>query len=158
MTRPRYADKTEVPVSKTRAELEELLSRHGASSTAIFNSPDRAMIAFEMQARRILMKISLPAPNSKEFTHHKRTGTLLSAESARVRHEAACRQRWRALFLAVKAKLVSVAEGVETFEEAFMAHVVMPDGQTVADHLRPRIASAYAENKMVPLLPYGGKS
>lgn len=35
---------------------------------------------------------------------------------------------------------------------------VMPDGQTVADHVRPRIASAYSENKMVPLLPYGGPS
>lgn len=37
-----------------------------------------------------------------------------------------------------------------------MAHVVMPDGQTVADHVRPRIATAYREEKMVPLLPYGG--
>jgi hypothetical protein len=157
MSPRRFAESTEVPVSKTRAEIEHLLSRHGATSTAVFTSPDRAMIAFEMTGRRVLMKISLPDPSAKDFTRHRRTGALLPAESARARHEAGCRQKWRALFLAVKAKLISVHEGVETFEDAFMAHIVMPDGQTVADLVRPQIASAYAENKMVPLLPYGGK-
>lgn len=34
-----------------------------------------------------------------------------------------------------------------------MAHVVMPDGQTVADHLWSRIALAYKEGKMQLLLP-----
>jgi hypothetical protein len=158
MSPRRFAESTDVPVWKTRAELEELLSRHGATSTAIFTSPERAMIAFEMNGRRVLMKISLPDLQSKDFTRHKRTGALLPAESARARHEAGCRQKWRALHLAVKAKLVSVAEGVESFEEAFMAHVIMSDGQTVSDLVRPRIASAYAENTMVPLLPYGAKS
>jgi hypothetical protein len=160
MTPPRYADKTEVPVAKTRAELEDLLSRHGATSTAIFNSRTHAAIAFEMHERRILMKLPLPNPDAREFTHATqgaRGEQPRSAEGAKQAHDKACRQKWRALFLAVKAKLVSVAEGVETFEEAFMAHVVMPDGQTVADLVRPRIASAYAENKMVPLLPYGGE-
>jgi hypothetical protein len=58
------------------------------------------------------------------------------------------REKWRAQLLCIKAKLVSVDSGIETFEDAFMAHVVMPDGQTVADHVRPRIASSYKENKL----------
>jgi hypothetical protein len=62
-----------------------------------------------------------------------------------------------ALLLAVKAKLVAVDDGIETFEEAFMAHVVMPDGRSVGDHIKPRIASAYREHQMVPLLPYRGR-
>jgi len=34
-----------------------------------------------------------------------------------------------------------------------MAHVVMPDGQTVAEHVKPRIAAAYDSGIMQPLLP-----
>jgi hypothetical protein len=62
------------------------------------------------------------------------------------------------LLLAVKAKLVSVDEGIETMEQAFLAHIIMPDGRTVGDHIKPRIATAYRDNKMVPLLPHMGNA
>lgn len=61
--------------------------------------------------------------------------------------------RWRTLLLCLKAKLESVESGIETFEDAFLAQIVMPDGGTVAEHVRPRIAEAYAANTMQPLLP-----
>jgi hypothetical protein len=63
------------------------------------------------------------------------------------------RQKWRALLLCIKAKLESVASGIESFEEAFLAHVVLPNGQTVADHIAPRIAESYEGNKMLALMP-----
>lgn len=63
------------------------------------------------------------------------------------------RSRWRALFLCIKAKLESIESGIETFEDAFLAHIQMPDGQSVSDHVRPRIASAYETGSMQPLLP-----
>jgi hypothetical protein len=159
MTR-KFAESTDVPVSRTRAELEGLLTRYDASAVAIFTSRDSAAVAFEMQDRKIVMKLRLPDPAAREFTHgriNQHAGEKpLAPEQARARHEKACRRKWRALLLAVKAKLVSVDDGIETFEEAFMAHVVMPDGRTVADHVKPRIAEAYLENRHVPLLPYGG--
>ena len=40
------------------------------------------------------------------------------------------RQRWRALALCIKAKLEAVECGITSFEEEFLAHVVMPNGQT----------------------------
>ncbi len=67
--------------------------------------------------------------------------------------EQACRSRWRALFLCIKAKLESIESGIETFEDAFLAHIQMPDGHTVAEHVRPRIAAAYETGTMQPLLP-----
>ena len=60
---------------------------------------------------------------------------------------------WRALALSIKAKLVGVDDGIETFEQAFMAHVVMPDGLTLGDHVTPKIAAAYESGKMPALLP-----
>ena len=153
----RFAENTEVPVERSRVDLEKLLRQHGATSTAVFNSPGQAAVAFEMRDRRILFRLTLPSPEDQEFTHgrvnqHSQLYRL-TPEQAEARWEKACRRKWRALVLAIKAKLVSVDDGVESFEQAFMAHVVMPDGQTVADHIQPRIAAAYAERKMVPLLP-----
>jgi hypothetical protein len=147
----KFAEGTDVPVSRTRGELEDMLTRNGATATAVFNSAEAGAVAFEMHGRRVLMRLPLPSPTDRQFTHARERER--AAPAARAAHEKACRQKWRALLLTVKAKLVSVAEGVETFEDAFMAHVVMPDGRTVADHVRPRIATAYAEGKMVPLLP-----
>ena len=67
--------------------------------------------------------------------------------------EQACRQRWRALALVIKAKLEAVESGITTFEDEFLAHIVMPDGQTVATHIKPRIAEAYEGGRMLALMP-----
>lgn len=81
----------------------------------------------------------------------------LPLETSRVKNwEQINRGRWRLLLLCIKAKLESVASGVETFEESFLAHVVMPDGKTVHDHVRPGIESAYKGKPMAALLPPRG--
>jgi hypothetical protein len=152
----RYAQDTEVSVAKSRGELEELLQRHGASATAVYISGTEAAVAFEMADRRVRFRLRLPDPDAREFTHATygaRGEQKRPADQARKAHEKACRRLWRALVLAVKAKLVAVDDGVETFEEAFMAHVVMPDGKTVAEHAAPKIAQAYENGQSVPLLP-----
>jgi len=153
----KFAQGTDVSTDKSRMELETLLRRYGAESTAVFTSRGEAAVAFEMRGRRILFRLKMPEQNEERFTHARvnatRTLQRRPAELAFKMWDQGCRERWRALVLAVKAKLVSVEEGVETFEEAFMAHVVMPDGMTVGEHVRPRIESAYKSQKMVPLLP-----
>lgn len=125
-----YAAKTKVPVAQSKAEIERTIMRYGATSFVAGSSlTEGAMICFEMNERRIMFRTMMPE------------------------NEQECRAKWRALLLCIKAKLESVESGIETFENAFMAHVVMPDGRTVGEHVRPRIASAYSEGKMVPLLP-----
>lgn len=129
-----YAKGTKVPVERSKVEIETLLVKHKARSTAFFSAEEGAAVAFDMQDRRILFKIGLPKGETDKAARGRR-------------------EKWRALLLSIKAKLVSVESGIETFENAFMAHIVMPDGQTVSDHVRPRIEAAYKEQKMVPLLP-----
>ena len=57
--------------------------------------------------------------------------------------EQALRTRWRALLLCIKAKLESVESGIETFDTAFMAQIVLPDGRTVEERVLPEIEKAY---------------
>lgn len=57
--------------------------------------------------------------------------------------EQACRQKWRALALLVKAKLEAVDAKISSVEEAFFADIVMPDGRTVYESAREQVAIAY---------------
>jgi hypothetical protein len=113
--------------------------------------PGKAMIAFEAKNRRIVFDLPLPDIAEKQFAFDGRR----NQRTPQKRYEAweqACRQRWRALALVIKAKLEAVESGITDFESEFLAHIQMPDGKTVGDHVRPTIETAYSSNKMLPLL------
>lgn len=129
-----FAVHTKVPVDQTRNEIERTLARYGAQRFCYFSEAGRAIILFEANDRRI--RFDLPV-----------------SEGEGERENKARRQKWRALLLCIKAKLEGVESKIETFEEAFLAHIVMPDGITVGQHTRPLITSMYKGGEMQPLLP-----
>lgn len=147
-----FAAGTDVSVEKSRAEIEGLIVRYGATSTAFMNSPGRAMIAFEAKGRKILFELPLPRQDEKQFDKDGR-GHIRNPDQRFAAWEQACRQKWRALALVIKAKLEAVSSGITTFEDEFLAHIIMPDGQTVGQHVKPTIAASYAAGHVVPLLP-----
>lgn len=147
-----YAATTNVAVSKTKGEIDGLLRKHRASGFGVFEESKRAILVFEMAGRRIVFHLPLPNPDDKQFTMTGR-GQRRSADVAIQAWEQGCRSRWRALFLCIKAKLESIESGIESFEDAFLAHIQMPDGHSVSEHVRPRIAQAYETGTMQPLLP-----
>lgn len=129
-----FAATTKVQVDQTRNEIERVLARYGANKFAYFSEAGRAIILFEAHSRRI--RFDLPVPEGE------------SDKDAQAR-----RQKWRALLLCIKAKLESVESKIESFEEAFLAHVVMPDGITVGQHTKPLIEQTYKTGNMQALLP-----
>lgn len=137
----RYAEQTEVPVERSRVEIERTLIRYGASAFAYAWTPVDARIEFAAEGRRIRFVLPLPDRNRREFTHHARGPR--TPEAAEKMWEQACRQRWRALGLAVKAKLEAVEVGISTFDREFGMAVVLPDGSVVADSIVPAIDEAY---------------
>lgn len=147
-----YAATTNVAVSKTKGEIDGLLRKHRAAGFGIFEEATRAMLVFEMAGRRIVFHLPLPNQMDKRFIMTER-GKTRTADTAMAAWEQACRSRWRALFLCIKAKLESIESGIESFEDAFLAHIQMPDGHSVSEHVRPRIAQAYETGSMQPLLP-----
>jgi hypothetical protein len=155
---PRYAAQTDVSVDRSRAEIEKLITRYGATSTAFMNAPGRALIMFEANERRVVFEFPLPEQSGEEF---KKTPTGRLKRNPQAHYaawEQACRQRWRALALVIKAKLEAVESGITTFEDEFLSHIILPDGITVGRHIKPTIAAWYAGGKMRPLLPAPEKS
>lgn len=150
-----YAKNTSVSVDKSKSEIESTLTRFGASAFAYATNNNRAMIQFSAKGRRIMFVLELPDRNAAEFTN-KMWGARIRSEKcsdqeAYKKWEMACRELWRGLALMIKAKLVGVSEGIASFEDEFMAHIVMPDGKTVGHHMRPRIEEAYKSGS-VPAL------
>lgn len=152
-----YAQGTSVAVWKSRQEIEQLLDKHRAARRATAQEEGRAVVMFELQDRRVQFELKLPA--RADFAKKKRNGRLVSVtplEQDRA-WEQACRERWRALLLALKSKFVSLETGIETFEEAFLAHIVIPgtNGQRIGMWFAPQLAESYAKNKPPPMLPSG---
>lgn len=91
--------------------------------------------------------LTMPTIADKKFWYdgrkNKRTPIQIQGEVSQ-----ASRSLWRALLICVKAKLESVESKIESFEEAFMAHVVLPDGKTASEWLAPQLALAYESGTM----------
>lgn len=149
----RYASETSVSCESSRGEIERTLSRYGATSFMYGINPREAMIGFEANKRQIIFHLPLPDRDSIEFKETRVRRHDRSPEEALKAWEQACQQRWRALALAIKAKLEAVECGITTFEEEFLAHIVLPRGGTVAQYILPRIAEAYETGQLPPLLP-----
>jgi hypothetical protein len=132
-----FAEKTKVPIAQSRAEIERLLDRHKAKQygTAVDYDLRQARVQFRLHERIVRFVITLP-------------------DTARLRGERleqAARQRWRALLLVIKAKLEAVENNIATFEEEFLAHIVLPNDKTVADYVIPQVAEMYRTSHMLAL-------
>lgn len=141
MKKPVYAKNTEVPADRSRQEIERDLIRFGATGFSYGWELDRAMVEFLYAGRRIRLQLTMP-PRA-DFTAKPANARFWNQARVDQAWEQVKRQRWRALSLVLKAKLVAVSEGIKSFEHEFGMDIVMPDGRTVADHVLPRVKEAY---------------
>lgn len=148
----RYAEQTTVTSDRSRAEVERTLERYGATAFAYGWQGAVASVMFVAHDRRIQFNLPMPDRNTKEFTYTP-TGKKRTAEAAAAAYDQAVRQRWRALALVIKAKLEAVSTGIVTFEEEFLAHIVLPSGDTVGRWVEPQLAEIYGRGEMPALLP-----
>lgn len=138
----RYAEGTSVPVDRTEAEIKKLLVRHGGGGYMFGQSQGKALLAFEMKDRRLRFIVPMPELN--------KTGT----NEGKVKAEE--RRRYRALLLVLKAKLEAVESLIVTFDEEFLAHIVIEGNTTVGDRMVPAIPQALKSGgKLPPLLGAG---
>lgn len=150
----RYASKTQVSTDKSQAEIKRILQRYGAGQYAPAEDWDRgiAMIGFTFKGLAVRIMLQLPKRDDPTFTETE-TGRERKPSAAMKAWEQACRQRWRALALVVKAKLEAVEAGIATFEQEFMSYLVLPDGRTAGEKLLPQITKGIAMGKMPRALP-----
>lgn len=145
-----YATTTSVSPGRSREEIERLLARYGADQFAYGWDADRAVVMFRMRGRHIRFTLPMPDRSDRQIAHTP-TGRKRAAGEAEKALEQAQRARWRSLVLIVKAKLEAVESGVTTFEDEWLAYIVLPDGLTVGTAIGTGVADAYRTGQMPSL-------
>ena len=143
-----FAEKTVVPVDRSKSEIERLLTRYGATSFASGWDSGRAVITFRAHDRVLRFVLPLPSPSDRRFVDARG-----DKNAARSRYEQELRRLWRALLLVIKGKLEAVESKIVSFEQEFLPYVVLPDGRTVADAVAPAVAESYRTGAVRALLP-----
>lgn len=155
---PLFAKDTKVSVDKSKAEIEKLLGRHGATHFGYATVPGERLtlvvqVVFQLQNRRI--RLSLVLPSRDKFRRDPRTLRDRPMSKVEQLWEQACRQLWRLLVLVVKAKLEAIAAGITTLEAEFLAGVVLPNNVTVGEWAAPQLEAIAQSGQMPPLLGGG---
>lgn len=143
----KFARYTEVTQEKTKVEIETTLRKYGAEQFISGWNNNTAAVGFRMKDR--MVRFYLPMPSKEEFKKDKKKPWIIRGEteiSKLIDQEQ--RQRWRCLLLVIKAKLEAVESGIAQFEEEFMAHIVLPNGKTVGEFMKPQIEHAYKTGDM----------
>jgi hypothetical protein len=148
----RYAAGTEVPADRSISEIRRTLRRYGATSFAFGEDEHGAVIGFAAHGRKVRFVLPMPDPHDEAFTltptRKRRTDT-----AAEALYEAAVRQVYRVFALVIKAKLEAVESGLVEFQAEFLAHLVLPGGQTVGDVVGGKVDEAYATGQVPELMP-----
>lgn len=147
-----YAENTSVSTDKSRAEIERTLQKYGADQFMYGWDQEKALVGFRMASRQIKFVLPMPEKTDRRFTKTP-TGKARTQAAAFKEWEQACRQKWRALSLVIKAKLEAVEAGIAIFEDEFMANIVLPNGSTVSQFMLPQITEAYESGSMPKMLP-----
>lgn len=153
-----YAAGTDVPVERSKLELERILRKFGASQygTASDDAGGKAIVYFRMHDRSIRLQVPLPKVDDFKLRANSSWRHRTDLEKRRA-WEQACRVRWRGLILVIKAKLQLVELGLSTVEREFLADITLPDGRSVAELFKPVLEQAYATGRM-PMLGTGSEA
>ena len=155
---PTYAAGTSVDTARSRDEIERTLAKWGADNFMYGQQrePAMAIIAFTHKDRQIRFTVAMPTQTDPAFTLTPSTRKRRTEAQAFAAYEQAVKERWRALSMVIKAKLVAVESGIVTFEQEFLPYMVLPSGQTVHQQLGPVIDRAYDTGDVAPLLQIEG--
>lgn len=134
---------TSVSVDKSQAEIRKLLIDYGAARF-LFGEEERdgvrwAGIEFGHDGNVVRMSVPLKTPDEKPLkAKAQRAVSRTYAQILNEAYEQEAKRVWRVLYWSLKSRMVAVDEQLETFEQAFLAHLVDPaSGMTVWQALSP---------------------
>lgn len=113
-----YAKGTQVPINQSRDEIVGLIRRFGVNNLATGECAGRDFVMFD----------------------HKGQTYRFVVESQDDPGEQ--RRRWRCVVMYIKSALVFVQEGQSDLESVFMAHRILPNGQSWGEFAK--------DNKTIP--------
>jgi hypothetical protein len=131
----RYAEGTTVAVSKSRADISDILEKHGCTTMMWGTQPTGDALEFHLAGHVYRFLIERPTVESLRKRDGKNYVYPHNVDwPGKV--EAEWRRRWRAHVLLIKAKLEFSNDGdVTTLAREFLPYAVMSDGRTLLENV-----------------------
>ncbi len=142
----RYAEGTEVPIERSKAEIEKLITRYGGDLISYgWRDEQTAVLGFRWRERLIKFEVRKPDPSEFEWTQRNihRTPSQLRAAL-----DQEMRRRWRVMLIRLKVKFETVESEPDLWQEEFLANLLLPDGKTIAHWMQPQLEQAYLLGQM----------
>lgn len=114
---------TKVPMSQSQQEIRRMIYAHKGTGVSFVSQPPRE--GFE----------ALVTLN--EVGYHIRVMATAKKVQDREQEE---RRVWRVLFWHLKAMFEAADSGVIAVEDIIMPYIVTPDGHTISEHIKPKLA------------------
>lgn len=149
MLKPSYKNysQTTVRVESSQAELTRELSRYGIYSVQHTQTDNVFSIAFQVEVAELKRPVTvrIDVPYNRTEDEEDKFGWRLQ------------RIKYRGLFYYTKSLLIAWDDGLKTFTEIFLPHIVLPGGRTVSQDLMPKYTMAVESGVVtdVPLLQGG---
>ena len=140
-----YAQDSAVSIDRSRAEIERILTRAGATAFMYARREGHAAIIFQLTGRTMRFTV-LEASAADPIVCSTPSGRRRRPAAIQVETERETRRRWRAFVLILKAKLEAIHSGVVSMEEEFLPYMQLQDGRTVAE---------WSESGLKPALELG---
>jgi hypothetical protein len=150
MSARQYATGTSVPVEKSLTEIRKLLLAAGATHYAYGEEPEGAAIQFAIEGLHYRFTVRRPRWEDLE-KRYREPWRVVQARAL----DDEWKRRWRARLLWIKAQLEFAEVEPEEFSRAMLAHLVMPNGQTIGTWAVPQIEAMYERGTMPRLLGSG---
>lgn len=149
-----YAEKTTVPIEKSKADIERILRKAGADQFVSGWDREKGVGRIQCKLDGIFLQFSITAPEPDRF-RKTGTGRMRDEDALKTVLEKEEQRRWRGLLLVIKAKLEMIQTGQTTIQDEFMANILLPNQKTVGEWIAPQLAKAYERGTMPKLLPGG---
>jgi len=132
-------EETDVAVSRSQEQVRRLIYMHRGTGLMLISQAPRegfeAMVDLEGAAYQI--RVMATCRKVESFDRQGRSRTPKIIEGMREREE---RRVWRVLYYHLKAMFEAADSGVIDIRDVIMPYVVLRDGMTLSDHIKPRMS------------------
>lgn len=154
---------TSVDPTKSQGDIRDILNKHDATGFRFSEHLEGEQwvltVEFIKEGHLIRIQAMVDEPDEKVIREkakraRKRTRQQIEDEFREQEH----RRMWRVLYWSLKARMEAIEEGLETFVQAFLPHVVDPgSGQTIWQRMQGHIegGSLLIDGPGLPGLPMG---
>lgn len=134
---------TTVAVEKSQGEIRSMLARYQVAQFAFGEETDSdggiwAAVTFRHHGLTVRMRVPHKPINQREIAKKlQRARARTAADYEYEMREQEAKRIWRVMAWNLKARLVAIEEQLETFEQAFLSHIIDPStGDTIYEGLR----------------------